>query len=61
MTRMSPAIAIAGGWTRIRGELRDSETGDRVVDYRNGEEATVEAVKAALNGRDAISTKDIEK
>jgi NADPH2:quinone reductase len=47
--------------------MLDSESGDRVVDYRNGDEATVEAIKAALNGRsvrlglDAISTTSSER
>ena len=45
----------------------DSETDDRVVDYRNGDEAIAEAIKAALNGRsvklglDAISTTSSER
>jgi NADPH2:quinone reductase len=60
-------IAIAGSGCGYVEKLLDSETGDRVVDHRNGEEATVEAIKAALNGRsvklgiDAISTTSSER
>jgi len=67
MAGLSPVIAIAGGGRGYVEKLLDSETGDRVVDYRNGEEATVEAIKATLNGRsiklgiDAISTTSSER
>ena len=47
----SPVIAITGGGHGYVEKLLDSETDDRVVDYRNGDEAIPEAIKAALNGR----------
>ena len=60
-------IAIAGGGRGYVEKLLDSSTGDRVVGYGNGEDATVEAIKAALNGRsvklgiDAISATSSER
>ena len=64
---LSPVIAITGGGHGYVEKLLDSETDDRVVDYRNGDEAIAEAIKAALNGRsvklglDAISTTSSER
>jgi NADPH2:quinone reductase len=64
---LTPVIAIAGNGREFVESLLNSESGDRVVDYRDGEEATVEAIKAVLNGRsvrlalDAISATSSEK
>lgn len=67
IARLSPVIAIAGSGRKFVEGLLDTESGDRFVDYRNGEDATVQDIKAALNGRsvrlalDAISTSSSEK
>lgn len=67
MAGLSPVIAIAGSGRGFVETLLDSRAGDRVVDYRDGEEATVRAIKAALSGRvlrlalDAIPTSSSEK
>jgi NADPH2:quinone reductase len=64
---LSPVIAIAGNGRKFVESMLDAELGDRVVDYRNGEETTVNAIKTALNGRtvrctvDAISTSSSQK
>ena len=65
--KMAGLIAIAGSGRGFVETLLDSRAGDRVVDYRDGEEATVRAITAALSGRvlrlalDAISTSSSEK
>ena len=64
---LGPVFAIAGHGREFVESLLDYEAGDRVIDYRGGEEATVEAIKAALNERsvhlalDAISAGSSEK
>lgn len=64
---LSPVMAIAGNGREFVENLLDYESGDRVVDYRNGEDATVGGIKAALNRQvvrlalDAISVSSSEK
>ena len=63
----TPIIAVAGNGAGFVEGLLDINRGDQVVDYRNGEEATVKAIADALNGQkvrlalDAISTSNSEK
>lgn len=69
LSGMSPVIAVAGGEAsrKIIASLLESERGDRVVDYRNGEEATVNAIRSSLGSTtirlalDAISSSASEK
>ena len=67
LSGLGPVVAIAGNGREFVESLLDNEAGDRVVDYRNGEEATVNGIKAALNGRsvylavDAISAGSSEE
>jgi NADPH:quinone reductase len=64
---LSPVVAIAGNGRKFVETMLDSEMGDRVVDYRDGAETTVDAIKTALDGRlvryavDAISASSSEK
>jgi NADPH2:quinone reductase len=64
LSGMSPIIAVAGNDAsrKLVASLLDTGKGDSVVDYRQGEEATVEAIGAAVGSAkvrlalDAISS-----
>jgi NADPH:quinone reductase len=69
LSSMSPVIAVAGNSAsrKLVAELLDEESGDRVVDYRDGEEATVQSIKEAMGetgvrlALDAISSSPSER
>jgi len=58
---LHPIIAVAGRGAPYVETLLDSSKGDAIVDYRNGNDAVVQGIKAALKGQklhyayDAIS------
>lgn len=48
---LHPIIAVAGRGANLVETLLDRSKGDTIVDYRNGDEATVEGIKEALGGK----------
>lgn len=69
LSGMSPIVAVAGSTTsrELVGALLDSEAGDRVVEYLDGEQATIESIKSAFGANnvrlafDAISSRESQK
>jgi NADPH:quinone reductase len=69
LSGMSPVIAVAGNEAsqKLVSSLLEEENGDRVVDYRGGEEATVQSIKEAMGetgvrlALDAISSSPSER
>ncbi|KAL9079163.1 MAG: hypothetical protein Q9157_001914 [Trypethelium eluteriae] len=62
-SQIHPQIVVAGGGASYVEQLIDRSKGDTIVDYRQGDEATVQGIKDALKGRtleyayDAVSEK----
>lgn len=48
---LHPIIAVAGRGANMVETLLDTSKGDAIVDYRNGDEATVQGIKKALGGK----------
>ncbi|KAH8663851.1 chaperonin 10-like protein [Ilyonectria robusta] len=61
LSNIHPIICVAGRGAQFVDTLIDRTKGDTIVDYRQGDDATVEGLKQALNGQplryafDAIS------
>ncbi|KAM0262148.1 hypothetical protein ACHAQJ_001891 [Trichoderma viride] len=63
LSNIHPIVAIAGRGVDFVETLIDRSRGDTIIDYRQGDDAVVEALKAALGGQelefafDAVSEK----
>ncbi|KAL6701532.1 GroES-like protein [Trichoderma pleuroticola] len=64
LSNIHPIIAVAGRGIAFVETLIDRSRGDTIVDYRQGDDAVVEAIKAALGNKepefafDAVSEKE---
>lgn len=64
LSNIHPIIAVAGRGIDFVETLIDRSRGDTIVDYRQGDDAVVEAIKAALGNKepefafDAVSEKE---
>lgn len=51
LSNIHPLICVAGNGADFVETMIDRSKGDTIVDYRGGDDATVEALKKALNGQ----------
>ncbi|KAK6432959.1 hypothetical protein LTR95_010867 [Oleoguttula sp. CCFEE 5521] len=52
IANIHPVICVAGSGCEFASELIDTSRGDVIIDYRQGDKATVEAIKSGLGGRE---------